>query len=525
MVLINRSSPSETYGSLISGAKRLESLYRAYTNDKTFGNLRELRYEFRRLRTLLDLSAVPEASRVKVGDEALTYLADILIRLPAPDLTKIPGVVAGEKGLPASWEIPGTDIQIARVTSGPNTGAYLVTTNSIDALADDYIRMQHLPVLHPRHYPLFHLEYINATGPFIPDWLGKHIPDSLKADYLNTPIWKFIAIACVVVLMLALAYGWVRVVQTQSRHASNVKKLAWHFTLPTMFLSIYYLSVQLLIAHINPAGLLAMGEGLLATAIWYGLAAWAAWIGCLLLADLVISKPGIAGNTLDSHLLRLTARIAAICLAGGFLIYGANEIGIPAYGLVTGIGVGGIALALAAQSTIENLFGGIALFADRPFRIGDTISFNNALGTVETVGTRSTRIRALDGTFVTMPNGDLAKMKIENLTRRNKCLVAQRFSVQLDTSVDQLRQLLEGIRRLAAAEETIEKSDGWPRVRCVGIAVGHIDVDLRAYVLTKDYTTFLEIQEALLLQILELIEELDIPLARPVLATMTESTS
>lgn len=517
---VNRSSPSETYQSLVSGAKRLEDLYRVYTVDKSFANLHEIRYQFNRLRTLLDLDAVPSANRVKIGNAALTYLSDILVRLPALDPTSIPGAIIGESPLPARWTIPGTDIQIARVDSGPHAGEYLFTAESIANLAEYYRRVRDLPVLQPRYYPWFHKEHINATGPLIPDWLTRDIPESWKVLYLNTPVWKIVAIAFVLVVVLTLAYVWARVVRTQSRHGSEVRKLWWRFTLPAVLLTIYYVSEWFVIAHINPAGLFATGESLLSTAVLYGAAAWATWIGCFLVAEVIINTPRIAGNSLDTHLLRLAARVTAIGATGGILIYGANEIGIPAFGLIAGIGIGGFALALAAQSTIENLIGGVALFADRPFRIGDVISFGNERGSVEMVGTRSSRIRALDGTLVTVPNSDLAKMKIVNFTKRNKCLFHHTLALHVDTPANQLRLLLHRVRSLMTEEDMVEKTDSSPRVRCVGVAVGRIEVELRASVLTMDYTKFLAVQEALLLRIFELIEEMDIEFAPPALASI-----
>src|SRR5690606_25687044 len=102
-------------------------------------------------------------------------------------------------------------------------------------------------------------------------------------------------------------------------------------------------------------------------------------------------------------------------------------------------------------------------FADRPFRIGDFISFGDKRGTVEAVGTRSSRIRAMDGTLVTVPNRDLAKMNIVNYTRRNKCLFVHTLAISVDTPPAKLRQLLEQLRSLLSADEMVEKRDGWPR--------------------------------------------------------------
>lgn len=509
---VNRATPSETYDSFIAGTKRLEELYKSYTQEKSFDNLYELRYQFDRLRRLLDLSEVPSANRVKVGNAAITYISDILVRLPPVDPSTIPGSVPGEGTLPKRWTIPGTDIQIARVESGADSGDYLFTPDTIANLHGYYNRVRDLPVLHPRQYAWFHREHINSTGPLVPEWIVERIPESLKVIYLNTPIWKIIAVGLVIIFVLGLSSLWFLIARAQEHRRGELHKLCWRFTVPVVILAIYYLCDRFVISHINPAGVFASGEMLLLTAVFYGLVAWAAAAGCFLIAELMTNTSRIAGNSIDVHMLRLAARVSAIASVGAILIYGANEVGIPAFGLIAGIGVGGFALALAAQSTIENLFGGVALFADRPFRIGDAISFGNERGSVETVGTRSSKIRALDRTLVTVPNSDLAKMKIVNLTQRDKFLFLQKLALRADTRSNQIRVLLQRIRDVMVAEERVEKQDGWPRIRCTGVAIGYIEVELRAHVLTTDYSLFLVVQEALLLDIFELIEELDIKL-------------
>lgn len=407
--------------------------------------------------------------------------------------------------------------------SGDHASDYLFTAASIANLPEYYMRIRTEPVLQEQRFPSLHLEHINATGPLVPAALTRHIPESLNAIYLNTPVWKIIAIAIVALLALSVAYLWTRLVRRRTRHGSEIRKRAWRFTLPISFLLIYFLSVWFVIAHINPSGQFAAGENLISVAILYGLLAWAAWLGCFLLVEVLISTPAMAGNSLDAHLLRLAARVSAAVSAGGFLIYGANEMGIPALGLVAGVGISGFALALASQSTIENLFGGLSLFADRPFRVGDVIRFGDELGSVEMVGTRSSRVRALDGPLVTVPNSDLAKMKIVNLTRRNKCLFLHKMALHIDTPAERLDFFLQRLRVLIAAEEMVEKSKGWPRIRCIGVGIGRIDVELRAYVLTSDYTAFLEIQEKMLLQVFELVARLDIKLAPPIAVTSAEA--
>lgn len=511
---VNNLSPRQTYESLLAGVERLEDLYQAYSRDKTYATLSEIRYHFKRLRDLLDLENIPPANRVKAGNAAITYLADIVSRLPPLDVNSIPDVGPGGV-LPDRWTLPGTDIQLTRIEHGPDTGEYLVTSQSIEQLPEYFQRIKDYPLTLPRSYQWLRNEHVNATGPFIPASLTRWIPEPLKDTYLNTPIWKILAITLVVGCVGGIAYAWARCVRQHLVRGSTVNRLFWRFSIPAVFLLLYFLSVWFVIDHINPSGLFAVGEGLLATAVLYALVAWLVWTGCFLLVEAVLTSPRVPSNSFDAHLLRLSARIAAIASTGGILLYGANEMGIPALGLAAGVGVGGFALALASQSTIENLFGGLSLFADRPFRIGDVIRFGNDHGTVEMVGTRSSRVRALDGTLVTIPNSDLAQMQIMNLTRRSKCLFNHTLSLSVATSVKELSDLLDDIRAVMTAHDQVEKNKGWPRVRCSGIEVGRIQIEMRAYVLTDDYTYFMEVQEALLLQVLRCIEDRGVQLAPP----------
>jgi len=223
-------------------------------------------------------------------------------------------------------------------------------------------------------------------------------------------------------------------------------------------------------------------------------------------AEAIIASPSIPDNSFDAHLLRLLARLGGFFAAGAILVYGANDIGIPALGLVAGLGVGGIALALASQSTVENLFGGFSIFADRPFRVGDLISYGENSGVVEAVGARSSRIRAPDGTLTTVPNGDLAKIHITNFSRRDKCLFLHTLGLRYETSPAQFGWLLDALRRLLTDHPMVEQARGLPRVVLTGFGACSIDIELRAYVLTSDYNTFLKVQEDLIFEIMRTVE-------------------
>jgi MscS family membrane protein len=198
-----------------------------------------------------------------------------------------------------------------------------------------------------------------------------------------------------------------------------------------------------------------------------------------------------------------------------------NNWGYNTTTVLAGVGVGGLAVALAAQKTIENLFGGVSVISDRPVLIGDTCRFGDRTGTVEEIGLRSTRIRTPDRTLVTVPNAQFSLMTLENLSRRDKIWFHPRISLSRETSPAQIRQLLDSISGLLDAHAQVESSSR--SVRFVAVGAYSLDIDVSAYVLTQDDNEFSRVQEELLVRILEAVEAAGTRLALPTQASITYS--
>jgi MscS family membrane protein len=187
------------------------------------------------------------------------------------------------------------------------------------------------------------------------------------------------------------------------------------------------------------------------------------------------------------------------------LTVGADRLGVPVYGIVAGLGVGGLAIALAAQPTIENLIGGMNLFADKPVRVGDFCRYGDAVGTVEAIGIRSARIRGLDRTLTTIPNAALAKMPIVNLTRRDQMLIQTVIALRYETNPEQLRYVLVKLRELLLSHPRVDPDPA--RARFIGFGASSLDIEVFAYVMTRDRAEFLGIREDILLRIMEIVEQ------------------
>ena len=184
---------------------------------------------------------------------------------------------------------------------------------------------------------------------------------------------------------------------------------------------------------------------------------------------------------------------AAIFVLAIFSVMG--TLGFNLTAPLAGLGIGGIAVAFAAQKTLENLFGGVSILGDEVIRIGDICRFGDRVGTVEDISLRSTRIRTPERTELSIPNGSLATMNVENLSRRDKILFTTKLGLRYETSPDQMRYVLVQIRRLLYEHPKVETEGA--RSRFVSFDASALTMEIFCYILTRDDSEFLAIREDL----------------------------
>jgi len=207
---------------------------------------------------------------------------------------------------------------------------------------------------------------------------------------------------------------------------------------------------------------------------------------------------------------RRLAKASIVVIASLLLLHRA---GFDLTAVLTGLGIGGLAFALAAQKTLENLFGGIMIISDEPMRVGDFCRVADQMGTIEDIGLRSTRIRTLSRTVIAIPNGQLAMENIENFSLRDKFWLRHMIGVRYETTADQLRYLLAEIRAMLYSHPMVER-DG-ARIRFVGFGGSSLDLEIFAYVKALEMSEFLGIQEDLLLRIMDIIAKAGTGIAFP----------
>jgi MscS family membrane protein len=241
------------------------------------------------------------------------------------------------------------------------------------------------------------------------------------------------------------------------------------------------------------------------------------FIGILLMGCIVWLVAAITDRGFDSAVSRtrtmhkggesiliLLQRLTRILLLIVALVAALAISGLNVTTTLAGLGIGGLAIALAAQRTLENIIGGISLLLDGAVHVGDFCRIGDQLGTVEDIGLRSLKLRTREQNLLVVPNGSLAQMQFENMTGRSKLLINQTFALRIETEVEQLRFVLDGVQTMLDQHPAIEPKTS--RVRVINFVGAAFAVELFAYVKTGDWAEFTAIRQDVTLKIAEIVE-------------------
>lgn len=212
-------------------------------------------------------------------------------------------------------------------------------------------------------------------------------------------------------------------------------------------------------------------------------------------------------------ILILTQRFVRIVMLLIAVLAALSLLGFNTKTALAGLGIGGLAIALGAQKTLENVLGGISLLMDKAVHVGNFCKIGDQLGLVEDIGLRSVKVRTLDQTVLVIPNGALAQMRFENFASRRKCLLNQHFSLRIETEVEQLKFVLDRVQTMLDEHPAIER--GTSRIRVANFAGAAYELELWAYGKTEDWTQFTAIRQDVILKVAEIVEASGTRLAAP----------
>ncbi|NNL65844.1 MAG: mechanosensitive ion channel family protein, partial [Myxococcales bacterium] len=451
--------------------------------------------DYERAAAYLDLRRIDPGARAERGPKLARQLKVVLDRtlwVPVDDLSEsAEGLV--DDGLPADMDRIGVietgardvEIDLERVEGEDGTPVWLFSAATVAAV------------------PKLHQEF--GYGP-----LHRYLPAVFfEVRALEVLLWQWIALLALVVAAWMLSYlcaaGIVAALRPLvARTETDLDDRLFDATLPPLRLIsavfVFWLgSLPLGLAVPAREFLGAIERGLVLIAVTW----------------LVIRFVDVISEIIEQRLERRGQETAVPLVAPGrktvkgvvFLVTFVailDNFGFNVTALVAGLGVGGIAVALAAQKSIENLFGGIMLYADRPVRVGDFCKFAGQVGTVEEVGMRSTRVRTLDRTVVTVPNAEFSNLHLENFAERDFIRLHTVLGLRYETTPEQLRHLLVELRKLLYAHPKISNDPA--RVRFVSFGAYSLDVEITAYAATSDWAEFLGIREDFFLAAMDRVE-------------------
>jgi MscS family membrane protein len=348
--------------------------------------------------------------------------------------------------------------------------------------------------------------------------IERFIPQALKRVKLfSVPLWRWFGVILSLGLALILASlvirGLIPLLRFSLRRMTGQENDA--------YLLVLVRPMRLILLAVAIRGLAQIAVSVLARTFWINVSQVLAVVGC---TWLLIQFSDVVSKFSARQLLRtqMTEQIAVLALARRLfkllmiflavilLLHGA---GVNVSAMLAGLGIGGIALALAAQKTLEDLFGGITIISREAIRVGDFCRLADQLGIIEDIGLGSTRVRTLDRTRVSIPNSKLSQMNLENYSMRDKIWFHHVFGLRSDTSPGQMRQVLSQVTHLLRDDRRVEEESA--RIRLIEFAASSLQVEIYAYIKVTDYTAFVEIQEDLLLQIMDIIAASGTSIAMP----------
>jgi MscS family membrane protein len=349
--------------------------------------------------------------------------------------------------------------------------------------------------------------------------IEKRMPAALvEHKLLGTSLWAWLALFAAALLLSALSRLLSRLAITivkpiAKRYVKSVQGSRLEGLTEPMRLLVSVLVFRAVIEIIGPSALLRdYLLKLLALLFVFGSAALV-----MRLVDLgydqALSRMDHSQRRLSYSVLPLGVRFVKICIFCLAVLVTLNQWGYNTTTILAGVGVGGLAVALAAQKTIENLFGGVAVISDRPVLVGDVCQFGGQVGTVEDIGLRSTRIRTLDRTVVTVPNSQFSTMTLENYSRRDRMWFHPTLQLRRDTTPEQIRQMMAAVESVLRDRPKVDPTT--VPVRFTKISPDAFNLEIFSYVQTSDGDEFNRTQTELLLKILEAARELNINFAVP----------
>jgi MscS family membrane protein len=358
------------------------------------------------------------------------------------------------------------------------------------------------------------------------DTVIEHIPGALRGEVFGAAVWQYLALLLIVLVGLIARKVIQFIVANRIKGFVSTTGHAWAARFVDVFASPGATLVMALLLRFTYPQLRLPLEAAVAVSVVVRLLVvvslvWAIYRLVDVLAERLAEKARGTESKLDDQLVPLIRKsLKLVTLIAGALFVLQN-LNVDVTSLLAGLGIGGVAVALAAKDTIANFFGSIMIFADRPFQIGDWVVVSGVEGIVEEVGFRSTRIRTFYNSLVTIPNAKFTEASIDNYGARQYRRSYFTLNVTYDTTPEQMQAFVEGIRAIIQANPFTRKD--YYEVHMSGYGASSLDVMVYFFFKVKSWSEELRERHHVLLEIMRLARELGVVFAFPTQTLHVES--
>ncbi len=397
----------------------------------------------------LDLSEVPAMARSETGRQAAQLLKEVIDRVIRVDYSKVPG----EPNVPETgrWRLKDTEIAILAVQSGRQAGQWLFSPETVARAEEFYEEVKHLP-------------YQPGSGGgagYREPWLERNLPAWTAGEFAGLRTWQWLGllVAIFVGLTMRAIAGWVGhlIARLSSRTETQWdERLVEALRTPVGLLAatgVWF--VALYVLRLRGAALTVLTvilQILLSAAL-----TWLFYRLVSVLSDYAKVKASRSYTHLDEQLLKLISTTLKTFVVIFGILLGAQNLGIEVFSVLAGLGIGGLAVALAAKDTLANFFGSVMIMLDRPFQVGHWVRVGSAEGIVEDIGFRTTKIRTFYNSLVSIPNSMIATDSVDNMGLRRYRRVMTTIGITYDTPAEKVEAFLEGVKNVIKANEHTRK--------------------------------------------------------------------
>ncbi|UUP18232.1 mechanosensitive ion channel family protein [Nitratireductor thuwali] len=450
----NTNSPRDTIISFLKRTQRYYDLLRqdAYTAEDDA----ELQHLYDEMQWFFDLRNVAPSLRQDVAVNSAVYLREIIDRIGLPPVSEIPDrtqmIAAINEGYPPAWKIGNTPLVITRIDDGPNQGKYLFSEETLETVEDLFWQLKSFPYRSTSAEGFYEASFLTPR-PTLQAW-SDSLPAWMHHGILGQTLWQWIAMALLFALAFLSIWLLSSVLKRLTRNVTPLARDSALLLVPLFAVFISYVLYDLIGDKIFVTGLVFQT----AVYILYGIAlvAGVVFIYSLgtVLIELVASTERAKRSPSGFHLATLGIRVASIIAIMAFLLQGMHLLGFSLATILAGAGVTGLAVALAAQNTLRNVFGSLMLLLDKPFEVGQRVKLRGYEGVVEDIGMRSTRLRLSSGHVVSIPNENVAGMDIENVDMRPFIQRTINLPLPFDASAEKIERAVTILQEIVAVPDT-----------------------------------------------------------------------